>query len=99
MKVARLSWIAAVVLILLWSGLSAGLYALLGAGSGWLEGNTEWFAAYPEARAWIEWGLSMVSGISGVLLATIWALGTLSIVVVAWVGNLAWRKANALVRE
>lgn len=92
MNVARLVRVSGILLILLWTGLSVGAYALLGAGADWLAGNTGWLAEHPDVRHWLEWALRFSAQFGAVVISVIWAMGALVIALLMWLGPLAWRK-------
>lgn len=92
MNVARVVRVSGILLILLWTGLSVGAYALLGAGADLLASNTGWLATHPDVRSWLEWTLRFSAQFGAVMISVIWAMGALAIALLMWLGPLAWRK-------
>jgi hypothetical protein len=92
MNVARLVRVTGILPILLWTGLSVGVYALLGAGADWLAGNTDWLAAHPDVRYWFAWALRFSAQFGEVAIIVIWAVGALVLALLMWLGPLAWRR-------
>ena len=80
----RLVWSIATVVILLWSLLSAGVYALLSVFGDALIRSSDWVSAHPEVSRWLAWGLDFAQDFGLVLVAVVWAMVTLGIVAAAW---------------
>jgi hypothetical protein len=91
----RIVRIVAVLLLALWTLLAWGAQALLGAGGELLAMGTPWLAAYPEAMYWLRGSFGLIERFGSVFLWILWGLGTLAIVLSAWLGPHLWRALAA----
>src|SRR5512147_2197358 len=80
----RLIWALALVAVALWSLFSWGGYALVTGGGAWLGANADLLGLQAEGQYWLQWSLRLVEQFGVVLLWIVWAAGTATVLLGAW---------------
>ncbi|MBC7983426.1 MAG: hypothetical protein H7Y02_06180 [Candidatus Obscuribacterales bacterium] len=77
----KLAWTIAIIVIVIWSLLSLGGYALLNVSAELMTQNTELVSKHPDVTGWLVWGLDLFRDIGVFVVISVWALVSLAIVV------------------
>lgn len=92
-------WVLAIVLLVPWTGGAWLAYALVDVSGDWMSGNADMVASEPQVVETVSWLGRLVAGVGEAVIIAVWALGTLSVVAIAWL--LSWlvgrnRRSDAL---
>lgn len=82
--VRRVVWTLALMSLLAWSLLAYGAHALLVGSADFLQSQTDWLGAYAWLEPWLQSGIGLTEGLSVAITWIVWGMGTLTILLGAW---------------
>jgi hypothetical protein len=83
----RIIWIVAALATVVWSLLCWGTYALVTGGGEWLTANADLLGLQPDWQYGLQWLLRLAEQFGAALVWIVWGLGTLTVLVGAWLGG------------
>ncbi len=81
---SKLTWSVASIVIVIWTLLSIGGYAVVQGSAEWIVQNADFVSNHPDVTGWLVWSVDLVRAVGVFVLIGAWALVSIGIVLVAW---------------